>query len=61
MTLYIALSGKSCNAFGTGSLGLLSLEAVIWSVLAWNVGEPGQSIIARVAVKFVVLKNFRRC
>jgi hypothetical protein len=58
MRLYIALSRKSCNAFGTGSLGLLSLEALIWSVLAWKVREPGQSIIARAAVRFVVLKNF---
>ena len=49
---------NSCNAFGAASLGLLSLEVVIWSVIAWNVGEPGQSIIARVAVGFVVLKNF---
>jgi hypothetical protein len=56
--LYRASLGNSCNAFGTASLGLLSLEAVLWSVIAWNVREPGQSIIARVAVGFVVLKNF---
>jgi hypothetical protein len=56
--LYRASLRKSCNAFGAASLGLLSLEVVIGSVIAWNVGEPGQSIIARVAVGFVVLKNF---
>jgi hypothetical protein len=58
MTLYTASLRKSCNAFDPASLGLLSLETVIWSVLAWNVGEPGQSIIVRVAVGLVVLKNF---
>lgn len=58
MTLYIASLRKSCNAFGAASLSLLWLEAVIWIVLAWNVGRPGQLIIARVAVGFVVLKSF---